>query len=720
MIDTSVEYKAAITADSRKTLLKAVIDIIDPDIVFEASTSSGSAPWSKGDELKDKSFSYDGVLATLERNRWLLDGKSSLIPDDNVVDIEVGHVGNAISGDDGTFEGNVWVQLNFSNVDILQVFSVFFSNRELDGIAEDFKVEVLQGGVSYFEETVTGNRNERVSFGSFTVYNPDAIKITVTKWSLPGRRIRLPEILPGVYEEWNNDIVAHFDVKQQGDISCLSLPYGTCLLRMDNLDRRFEPRNKAGIFKSIEDRQAIDLKVGVQIGDSSEFVRVGMFYQDSGGWKTSDNNLTMEWQLVDIVGLVANREYIPPKTLPTTLDGWVKSVVGQLGTNFESKYIVDSNYAGKSVTANSANDLIGMKCGDVLRYVCMATGTWPRADSETGFLAVEPLWSQGNKQDLDNMKTYPTMMANKDVAAIVFTLFDGNNTQYVVSGNTTAASDTKSVSNPFIHTSAEALTAARNILATYGGNRLETIGRGNPSAEIGDVETIELDESTATTGRKIYQTFEFHDGVMTDCQSVLLQADGSFMFESREVITKSGTWTAPAGVSKLRVIIGNGGGAGTNGTDGTWEEAGVDGVDGVGGKVFATTININEKQSFEVVIGAGGVNGSAGGVTTFGAYSGESGKIFTPSYTDIASGDAFGRSGVVAPLDGTGDGGARGKGGVKGNKHVETTKKVDEEGNVTTSFKTIIDNYPVKGTAGKPGASGFVVVYWDKEAEADG
>lgn len=713
MIETSAAYKAAITADSRRMLLKAVIDIIDPDIVFLDSTSSGSAPWSKQEQLRDKVFIYEKAFATLERNRWLLDGSMNLLPDDNNVDAEVGHVGDVISGDDGSVDA--WVQLNFSNVDILQVFSVFFSNREMDGIAEDFTVEVIQGGVSYFEQTVTGNTKTQVSFGGFTVYNPDAIKVTVTKWSLPGRRIRLPEILPGVYEEWDNDIIAHFDVKQQGDVSCMALPYGTCVLRMDNLDRRFEPRNKAGIFKSIEDRQGIDVKIGARTSSGDEFVRVGMFYQDSGGWKTSDNNLTMEWQLVDIVGLVANREYIPDATLPTTLDGWIKSIVSQLGTNFQSKYTVDPNYSSLAVSVNSVEDIIGMNCGDVLRYVCMSTGTWPRADAETGYLAVEPMWSQGNKQDLDNLNVYPTMRANNDLAAIVFTLYDGSDTQYVVSGNTTTSSATKSVKNPFIHTQAQALTAARNILATYGGNRLETVGRGNPSSEIGDVETVELDESNATTGRKIYQTFVFQDGVMQGCQSVLLQADGSFLFENREVITKSGTWTAPAGVSKLRVIIGNGGGAGTNGTDGTWEEAGVDGVDGIGGKVFATTININEKQSFDVVIGAGGVNGSAGGVTTFGAYSGESGKIFTPSYTDIASGDAFGRTGVVAPLAGTGDGGARGKGGVKGNKRTITIRGEDDEGKPTLDFKTVIDNHPGKGTSGKPGASGFVVVYWDKE-----
>ena len=716
MIETSAKYKAAITGDSRRTLLRAYIEIIDPDITYEESTSSGSADWSKGDQLHDKENATDHLYATLERNRWLLDGSFDILPSDpSEATGQIGFVGNVLSGNDGVFENPPWVQINFANVDILQALSVYFPNAEMDGIAEEFTVEVLQGGKAYFSKDFVGNRNRIISLTGFTVYNPDAIKVTVTKWSLPGRRIRVPEILPGVYEEWDGDVIASFDVKQQATFSCLELPYGTCTLSMDNLDRRFEPRNKEGIFKSIEDRQGIDVSIGVVVDGVAEYQHVGVFYQYSGGWKTSDNNMTMTWNLVDIVGLLSQREFIPPGTLPTTLSGWIAALVAQLGDNFKSCYIVDEDYANVSVVANSKADVTGVTCGDILRWVCMASGTWPRADAETGYLAAEPFWSQGNKITLDNVVGYPTMRANNDIAAIIFTLADGNNTQYVVSGNSTASSNTKSVKNPFIHTEAQALTAARMILSVYGGNKLEATGRGDPSSEIGDVSTVELSESAATTGRLQLQTFTIQDGVLANCKSVLLQADGSFMFENREVITKSGTWTAPAGVSKLRVIIGNGGGAGTNGTDGTWDEAGVDGVDGVGGKVFATTININEKQSFEVTIGEGGVNGFAGGVTTFGAYSGESGKVFTPSYTDVASGDAFGRTGVVAPLAGTGDGGAMGKGGVKGNRHTERYSKTDEEGNVTISYKTVIDNYPGKGTDGKNGASGFVVVYWDKE-----
>lgn len=384
---------------------------------------------------------------------------------------------------------------------------------------------------------------------------------------------------------------------------------------MDNLSRRFEPRSKNGVFQSIEERQGIPVSIGVRLSDDTvEYKPAGVFYQYSGGWKTGDNGLTMQWDLVDIVGLLADREFIPPSILPTTLSGWISALVAQMGENFAGMYAVDPNYASAEASVRVADDVVGMTCGDILRYVCMATGTWPRADAETGYLTAEPMWNQGSKITLDNLIDYPTMKANADIAALFFTLNDGDDTQYVVSGNSTASNETKSIQNPFIKTQSQALTAARAILSTYGGNKLEIVGRGDPASEIGDVDTVWLNESTATTGRRIQQDLSLQDGVLRNCSSVLLQADGIFLYDGMEVITSSGVWTAPAGATQLRIILvgkGEGGGHGEPGTMGRQEsedgygdsergEYGADGSDGVGGKVWTATIDINPQQSFEV------------------------------------------------------------------------------------------------------------------------
>lgn len=703
MIKSGQAYRAAITGDARRILLRAVIDIISPDIVFGVGETSGQILWSKLEQLHDKVFGNPTKYATLERDRWALDGTWDLLPDDPTQTVgQMGYIGNVLSGADGTFSTPPWVELQFSGVSVLQACSVYFPGNDYDGLPEDFTVEVKQGGTAYHTRTYTGNTASSVSLEGFTVNNPDAIRVTVTKWSRPGRRMRVVEIVPGVYEGWDGGMIAEFSVKQQGNIAATALPYGTCTLKIDNLSRRFEPRSKNGLFQSIEERQGIDVSLGVRLADGTdEYKRLGIFYQYSGGWKTGDNGLTMQWNLVDIIGLLANREFLAPSTLPTTLGGWIGALAAQLGVNFQDRWHVDPNYTALPVTVRAADDLQGKSCGDILRWVCQATGTWPRADASTGDLTAEPLWSEGNKVTLDNLNGYPVMKANGDVAALIFTLNDGAGTKYIVSGNATSSSETVSIDNPFIKTQAQALAAARLILSTYGGNVLDLTGRGDPSSEIGDVETVWLDESQATTARLTMQTFQFSNGVMQGCQSQLLQADGSFLYQGREVITQPGTWKAPAGKKSLRVILVGKGGDGTRGADGTWNAAGADGVDGLGGLVWAATININDGQEFPVAFGEN---------TTFGAYSSANGKRYENGYTDVASGDSFARTGVAKPRAGTGDGGAKGTGGTQGRRQKITW---EDEGGFSHSYWKIY-SYPGIGADGAMGSSGCAVVYYDK------
>lgn len=708
MLDITDGYKHAIVGDVRRMLIKAVIDISDPDMTFGDINSSGSSSFSKGEQLHDKTMELDSRYATLEPNRWVLDGSFRLIPDDPVqLTGEVGHVGDLLSGEDGSFASPVWAELSFSNVSILQACSVYFSQDSVDGVPEDFTVSVYSGDNAVYTKTFTGNAAVSVSLDGFTVYDPTAIRVTVTKWSLPGRRMRIAEIIPGIYENWTEDIIASLDIQMRGSFSCLSTPYGTCNLRMDNLDRRFEPRNKDGVFRSIEDRQAIPVSIGCELADGSvEYKQVGVFFQANGGWKTGDNGITMQWDLVDIVGLLADREFHAPENLPTTLTGWMAALVGQLGANFTGWYHVDPDFANASATVNAASDVEGKKCGDILRWVCMATGTWPRADAETGYLTAEPFWNNGNKLDIDNMTSYPVMKANDDLAVLTFKLFDSAGTVLNISGNATSSSNTLTVSNPFIHTVAQAQTAARQILSQYGGIKLETVSRGDPAGEIGDVDTLWLNESSATTGRRMEQRLSFSNGVLRDCNSVLLQADGSFLFENRKVFTESGTFTGPAGVTTIRLILVSKGGDGADGTDGTWDAAGVDGEDGCGGKVWSGTVNINDGQTYTVNVSDESI---------FGAYSSANGKVYPNGFTDIKSGDSYGRTGVSVPKSGTGDGGVGGRGGMKGNRHTETHKDSTVGGADITTTVEVVDNYPTNGTKGVSGATGCVVIYWDKE-----
>jgi hypothetical protein len=705
VIEQTAAYKRAITGDTRKILLKAVVYIVDPDITFGEANSSGAILWCNLEQLHDKEMTID-YFTTLEHNRWILDETSEFLPDDpDDASGQIGFVSDAVCDNDGVFDPPVFVEEAFNNVSILQACSVYFPTEDYDGVPSDFTVDIKSGGKVYFSKSFTGNMENKIVIEGFTVNSPDAICVTIEKWNMPGRRARIAEIIPGLYEEWDEGTMSQFNVVQQGDVSCLKIPYGTCTINTDNTEGRYDPLNKNSVFQSIEERQGIDISIGVETDDGNEWKHVGVYYVKENGWSTADSGMTMQWSTVDILGMLQNLVYSAPETLPTTLNEWLKSIVRQLGTTFENRCCTDQDYGDLPVSVESADDVNGQACGDILLWLCQATGTWPRADAETGYLAAEPLWNQGNKLDLDNMTARPTMKANDSVSSVVFTFPD--DTQYAVSGNSASSSTTKSIKNPFIRTEAQADSAAKMILSACGGNQYEIIGRGDPSSEIGDVDTVWLNESSAFTGRRIYQAFSFNNGVMQNCKSTLLKADGALLYQDRAIITKDCTWEVPDSVSTLRVVLVGGGQGSTSGQAGTFDTYGEDGVDGSGGNVWRGTIDVNSQQTFVVTIGAGGDSeGGMGGDTTFGVYSSANGKVYENGYADITSGNSYGRTGVKVPLQNSGDGARHGSGGSVGVKHVSG---YDADGGEIWT----VDVKPGTGGTGSPGASGCVVVYWD-------
>lgn len=709
MIDCSPAYQAAIVGDSRLMYIRAVIDLISPDIVYEEASTQTSSEYSKPAQLHDKVMQADR-RATLERNRWLLDGSYRGYPDDPAdLTSEVGYQSAALSGEDGSFSVPQFVRMNFSGVEVLQAISVYFPDAVSDGVPRDFVISIRAvDGEVYYTQTFEDNTAASVSLSGFTVYSPASIEVNVSAWSLPYRRMRVMEINPGIYETWTKRMISDLDVRQQVNFACTALPYGTATLTIDNHDRRFEPRNKTGVFASITDRQAIQILIGPKLPDGSvEYKQVGVFYQYSGGWKTGENRLTITWDLVDIVGLLSDRDYVIPDTLPTTLSGWLANLVSQLGVNFTGRYRVNAAYADAPVAVRQASDLDGKKCGEVLRYACMAAGCFPFADAATGDLSAEPLWSGGNRVTLDNLPQYPVMKANNDLGYVQFTLNDGAGTVFRVGGNSSASSETLSISNPFIQTKEAALTAAKNILACYGGNQIEISGRGDPASECGDVDSIQLDESQATSARRMSQTISFSDGVMQNLPAVFLQADGAYLFNSRVYLTGEGTWTAPSGVTQLFVILVGGGDGGEDGTAGTMEEDGKTGAAGQGGYVYAATIGINDGQSFTYACGEGGAaNGGNGTATTFGTRTSASGRRYN-GYTDIRSGDVYARDGVKAPLAGSGDGGNGGKAGRRGRTRTGANGE-------TITVK------PTPGGPGVAGVSGCIVIWYVSESDTGG
>lgn len=726
MIKHSDAYSRAIVADSRKQVVRAVFDLVDPDAQVDKVSTNDESAISLTDQVIDRGAGEsEQRIATLEVNRWLLDGSFEIRPDDKWDRVgQVGWESESICDANGDFaDPYPYIDMEISGTSILQAITVVFSERNFNGFAEDFTVEMWSDDTLLTTQEVTGNKKEGVVVvDGFTVYYPTRVRLTIKKWSMPLRRVRVIRFMLGLYEEWDTSIIQSVDVYTEVTFSGLKIPYSSCTIKVYNENHRFDPYSPDTIFASIEERQAIKVEFGVRLEDGEyEWLPGGTYYQQSAGWSLQD--LTVSWDLLDIIGMLVKRKFVIPETLPTTLGTWLEAIMSSLGVNFSTRYIVDEDVAEIALTA-TAEAVEGKTCGELLRFLCMATNTWPRQDFESGKLRVGKLERlEGNRITLDNMPYYPEMSANDDIADITFQLDDG---EVTFPGNNTDSEVSLNVNNPFVHTEDDARVAVISCMFEYGGRSFSVTSRGNPSSECGDIQSVDTQFLSTISARLYKQQLAMDKGIMRNMPSFLVQSPNDSMYANKDILTGSGTWTSTIeGDIKITLISGGNGGMGGGGGNmyhQGWSspEDTTGGTGGDGGKVFIIETTAIVGQTFDYACGTGGTGGAGGAVgrngspggegtsTTFGVFSSANGTVYPVGIMDIQSGAVYAQKGgdygsLIRGLEGSG-----GSGGKQGKNGLTVTRTNEETG----QSYDVVKSRPKAGEAGQPGKAGCVIIEW--------
>lgn len=171
--------------------------------------------------------------------------------------------------------------------------------------------------------------------------------------------------------------------------------------------------------------------------------------------------------------------------------------------------------------------------------------------------------------------------------------------------------------------------------------------------------------------------------------SKLQRASGSFVvgyipqgaisgYQNYALLTGSGSWTVPNGITKMRLILvgaGSGGGGGRRGTaGGNSNEAtpgdggtgGKAGAAGSGGKIFELTIDVVPGKVFTYSCGTGGTggrgetssqsqsDGTSGSATKFGDYSSDNGRKYPYGYYESKTNLTLATDGAIGYNGGSG------------------------------------------------------------------
>ena len=144
-------------------------------------------------------------------------------------------------------------------------------------------------------------------------------------------------------------------------------------------------------------------------------------------------------------------------------------------------------------------------------------------------------------------------------------------------------------------------------------------------------------------------------------------------YDTVEVISQSGTWTVPEGVTSIRVVLiggGSPGSAGEPGQDGekwtTYTGAGALGGDGgaggeggAGGRILQINVYVTPNELINVALGSGGSAENPGTDTTFGDYSTSEGATSESGFLEPISGTIYaarGQTGIKGGRGGDGGG----------------------------------------------------------------
>lgn len=291
-----------IGASVRHVLGRVQIDYTDPFLdqsvtVTASEQAAVSFPGQTADAVTDTAYQW----ASLDGS-WLLDGSFHLAPatEEEAKTIQMGWWGSQLADVDGAFAAP-YPALTVSHfarpVHDLRVVG--------DSARGEYPVDFAVGlyaadGTLLYSKAVTSNSQVAWLFTPPTpILDVTRQVLTVTRWSHPGRQVKIVEFFTSVQEVYEGDDLLSVSLLEEREVSQGSLPVGNISaneiqVRLNNIDHRFDAGNtQSPLFRLLKQNRRIHAWLGVRYDDgNSEFAPLGVFW--SGDWRAPENDVYAE------------------------------------------------------------------------------------------------------------------------------------------------------------------------------------------------------------------------------------------------------------------------------------------------------------------------------------------------------------------------------------------------------------------------------------------
>lgn len=225
-------------------------------------TYNDGTSWAETTTL-DYEYDYGTPYATLEHNRWALDGNFNIYPDNfSVTD---GYLSSRLSGISGNFATKPVLTREFSTPHFLLGLTLTFDSRAVEWPVS-ITLDLYNGDTRVFTETATPSSDEY----TFTTTAPVVTKAVLTfNGALPYHRARLESVIYGISTTFvNSDLT---EVYQEHDVDPLSrrLPQERLTFSIIDYAHAYDPENPNGIWEYVDTNSPVSVQYGYETSNNT-------------------------------------------------------------------------------------------------------------------------------------------------------------------------------------------------------------------------------------------------------------------------------------------------------------------------------------------------------------------------------------------------------------------------------------------------------------------
>lgn len=366
MKQVSEEYKNSMKSIMRnRSYVKVEFSNIDVEAAADGVwVSNGEADYSDLDMI-NYAHNYPEAYATLEWNRWILDGTSVIIQDP-IGNVKDGFVSDILSGETGIFTEEPTLTRTFSQARTFQGITLTFDSR-----SSEWPLSVTVS--FYFNGEIVGTKTASPTSSVLIVESEsssvDKVEV-VFHQAIPYRRIRVEQTSFGVQKEFTGQEIVSTDQSHDVDPLSRRLPTETFQFTILDYEHNYDPDNPQGTYIYVDEKSPVSIQYGYELPDHTiEWIKPDRYLLDS---KPTVQNNQATFSATGLIGSL-NDIYYKGKTGNQSFYDMALSVLedANLGLTPDGKKPWEIDESLKSMYSTAALPIdTHMNCLQLIAHAC--------------------------------------------------------------------------------------------------------------------------------------------------------------------------------------------------------------------------------------------------------------------------------------------------------------------------------------------------------------